>query len=64
MVVYGLLVAVVGAMATIVLIISAIRVLDYWLPFEVWLPYFFLGAIFLGAGLLLWSKRTASPAGR
>ena len=64
MVVYGLLVAVVGAMAAIVLIIGAIRVFDYWLPYEVWLPYFLLGAIFLGVGLLLWSKRTASSAGR
>ncbi len=64
MVVYGLLVAVVGAMATIVLIISAIRVLDYWLPYEVWLPYFLLGACFMGFGLLLWSRRSASPAGR
>ena len=32
MVVYGLLVAVLGLMALIVLIISVIRVLDYWLP--------------------------------
>ena len=64
MVVYGLLVAVMGAMATIVLIIVAIRVLDYWVPYEVWLPYFILGAIFLATGLFLWSKRSASPAGR
>ncbi len=64
MVVYGLLVAVMGAMATIVFIIVAIRVLDYWVPYEVWLPYFILGAIFLAAGLFLWSKRSASPAGR
>jgi hypothetical protein len=63
LIVYGLLVAVMGAMAVIVFIIGAIRVLDRILPFEVWLPYFILGAIFLAAGLFLWSKRTASPAG-
>jgi hypothetical protein len=62
MIVYGLLVAVVGAVALIVVIIGAIRILDHILPYEVWLPYFVLGAIFLGAGLFLWSKREASPA--
>ncbi len=63
MIVYGLLVAVMGTMAVIVLIIGAIRVLDRLLPYEVWLPYLILGAIFLAAGLFLWSKRSASPAG-
>jgi len=57
--VFGLIAAVVGAMALILLVIAGIRVLDVVLPRGVWLPDVFLGAIFLGLGLFLWSKRTA-----
>ncbi len=57
--VFGLIAAVVGVMALILLLIAAIRVLDVVLPRTVWLPDVVLGAIFLGAGLFLWSKRTA-----
>jgi hypothetical protein len=60
--VFGLLAAIVGAMAAILAVIALIRLLDVLLPREVWLPYVVLGAIFLVAGLFLWSKRTA-PAG-
>ena len=61
MVVYGLLAAVMGITAVILLVIFAIRLLDVIIPGEVWIPYAILGAIFLAAGLLLWSKRTARP---
>ncbi len=60
--VFGLIAAVAGTMALILLIIGAIRLLDVLPPREVWLPDMLLGAIFLGAGLFLWSKRTARPA--
>ena len=60
--VFGLIAAVAGTMAAILLIIGAIRLLDVLLPREVWLPDVLLGAIFLAAGLFLWSKRTARPA--
>jgi hypothetical protein len=60
--VFGLIAAVAGTMALILLIIGAIRLLDVVLPREVWLPDVLLGAIFLSAGLFLWSKRTARPA--
>ena len=60
--IFGLIAAVVGAMAAVVALIALIRLLDVLLPREVWLPYVVLGAIFLVAGLFLWSKRTA-PAG-
>lgn len=59
LVVYGVIAAILGAMAAIVALIAMIRVLDIILPREVWLPYVVLGAIFLGAGLFLWSKKTA-----
>ncbi len=57
--VYGLIAAIAGAMAGVVALIALIRILDVVLPREVWLPYVLLGAIFLGAGLFLWSKKTA-----
>jgi hypothetical protein len=61
--VYGLIAAIVGAMAGVVALIALIRILDVVLPREVWLPYTLLGAIFLGLGLFLWSKKTV-PAAR
>ena len=65
LVVFGLIAAIIGSMAGVLALIALVRVLDVILPREVWLPYVVLGAIFLGAGLFLWSKRTApaeSPA--
>jgi hypothetical protein len=59
LVVFGLIAVIVGAMAAILGLIAVIRILDVILPREVWLPYVVLGAIFLVAGLFLWSKRTA-----
>ena len=61
--VFGLIAVIVGSMAGILALIALIRVLDVVLPREVWLPYVVLGAIFLVAGLFLWSKKTA-PAVR
>ncbi len=58
-VVYGLLAAVMGAMALILLLIAAIRFLDSYIPRGVWIPYLALGAILVVVGLFLWSKRTA-----
>ena len=60
--IFGLIAVIVGSMAGVVALIALVRVLDVVLPREVWLPYVVLGAIFLAAGLFLWSKRTA-PAG-
>src|SRR3954447_6583601 len=61
-VVYGVIALVLGSMAGIIALILLIRALDVVLPREVWLPYMVLGAIFLGVGLFLWSKKTAPPA--
>ena len=60
--VYGVIAAILGLMAAVVALIAMIRILDVVLPREVWLPYVVLGAIFLGLGLFLWSKKTARPA--
>lgn len=57
--VFGVVGLILGAMAGIVALIMLIRVLDIVLPREVWLPYVVLGAIFLVAGLFLWSRKTA-----
>ncbi len=61
--VYGLIAVIVGTMAGVVALIAVIRILDVVLPREVWLPYVLLGAIFLGLGLFLWSKKTAPAVG-
>jgi hypothetical protein len=58
--VYGILIAVVGSAALILLTILLVRVLTYALP-EVWQVDLLLGAIFTLGGLLLWRKRR--PAG-
>src|SRR5215210_6819009 len=60
--VFGLIAAILGAMAGVVALIALIRILDIVLPREVWLPYVVLGAIFLGLGMFLWSKKTAPVA--
>jgi hypothetical protein len=60
--VFGLITAILGAMAAVIALIALIRVLDIVLPREVWLPYMVLGAIFLVAGLFVWSKKTAPAA--
>ena len=62
--VYGLIAAVLGLMAGVVALIAMIRILDVVLPREVWLPYVVLGAIFLGLGLFLWSKKAAPTGAR
>ncbi len=62
LVVFGVIAVIVGSMAGVLALIALVRLLDVILPPDVWLPYVVLGAIFLVAGLFLWSKRTA-PAG-
>ena len=61
--VFGLIAVIVGSMAAVLALIALIRVLDVVLPREVWLPYVTLGAIFMGAGMFLWSRKTAVRTG-
>ncbi len=60
-VVYGLLAVVMGIAALVLVVILFFRLLAV-IPGPVWIPYLGLGAIFVAVGLLLWAKRTATPA--
>lgn len=60
--VFGVLTAILGTIALIILVIGLIRVLDVILPSSVWLPYVILGSIFTLIGLFLWSKRPKGVA--
>jgi len=65
-IVYGLLAAIVGVAALVIAAILLVRLLDVYLdnipraPEGVWLAHLIAGAIFVIAGMLMWSKR--SPA--
>lgn len=59
-VVYGVLIAVVGTMALVLSVIFAIRIIDVYLPGDVWSAYLLLGSIFTVAGFVLWSRRKPS----
>ena len=66
-VVYGLVAAIVGAVALVLLIVMALR-LHVYLPYHpegrrVWTTDVALGAIFAALGGFLWRKRSASPRG-
>jgi protein-S-isoprenylcysteine O-methyltransferase Ste14 len=60
-VVYGLLAAVMGVTALILVLILVFRLLAI-IPGPVWIPYLGVGAIFVAIGLFCWSKRTAKPS--
>jgi vacuolar-type H+-ATPase subunit I/STV1 len=62
LVVFGVIALILGSMAGVIALIALIRILDVWLPREVWVVYTLLGAIFLGLGMFLWSKKAAPPA--
>lgn len=58
-IVYGLLITVVAVTAVVLVVILAIRMLDAYLPGEVWSAYLLLGGVFILAGFICWSRRTA-----
>lgn len=53
--VYGILIAVMGAAALVLVTIAVVRVLSYVL--QVWAAYGIVGTVFTLLGLLLWRKR-------
>lgn len=55
--VYGTAIVILGLTALFLLVIGAVRLLDVYLPGEVWSAYLLLGVVFLASGLFLWSKR-------
>ena len=60
--VYGLLIMIVATSAAVLVVILAIRVLDVYLPGEVWSAYLVLGTVFTLAGFFCWSRRTPRSA--
>lgn len=57
-IVYGLLAAIVGIAALVLVAIIVVRVLDL-LPGGVWVAHLITGALFVLVGLLAWKKRNA-----
>jgi hypothetical protein len=60
-VVYGLFAAIVGTVALVLFCVLLVRVLDTYIPGEVWIVYLGLGAVFTIAGLVLWRKAFVPP---
>jgi hypothetical protein len=58
--VYGILIAVVGTAALVLVVAILVRVLSYVL--EVWAVYAILGGLFTLLGLFLWRKRRPTGA--
>lgn len=62
-VVYGVLAGIVAIVVVVLLAIGSVRVLDVYLPESVtsddntWLAHAIVGAVFSGAGLVLWRFR-------
>jgi len=62
LVVFGLLAAILGTIALVVLAIFVVRILDNYIPGDVWVVYLLLGGLFTLAGLLLWQQAWKRPA--
>jgi hypothetical protein len=56
-IVYGLVAGVMGAAIVVLLSIVAVRVLNVYLPDDVWAAHLVVGMLFTLIGLFLWSKR-------
>ena len=57
--VYGLVAAVLGIVALVLVAVLVVRALDIAIPGEVWSAHLVAGGIFTLAGLFLWRKRSA-----
>jgi hypothetical protein len=63
-VVYGTFAAVVGTTVAVLLIVGAVRVLDVYLPDEVfgdehtWVAHLIVGTLFTVVGMVAWSQRS------
>ena len=61
-VVYGIVAAVLGISALVLVSITLIRVVDILVPGPVWSAHVIVGGIFSLVGLFLWAKRRPSGA--
>ena len=62
-IVYGTFAAIVTIAVLVTAIVFLVRIINTYLPGDVWATYLLLGLVFSVAGIVLWSRRTA-PAGR
>ena len=60
--VYGLVMIVLGILMFVLAVIGLVRLIDTYLPADVWATYTLLGGFFGGIGLLLWAKRPPRAA--
>lgn len=60
--VYGLVMTVLGILMFVLGVIGLVRLIDSYLPADIWATYTLLGAFFSGIGLLLWAKRPPRAA--
>lgn len=63
-VVYGLLAAVLGVVALVLVAVAAVRFVNAYLPGDVWAAHLLVGAVLTLLGLLLWSRRSGSTKRR
>ena len=61
-VVYGIVAAVLGVAALVMLTAALVRAVDVAIPGEVWSAHVAVGGIFTLVGLFLWTKRRAPSA--
>jgi hypothetical protein len=56
-IVYGLIGVFAVIVALVVLVIGLVRLIDVYLPGEVWSAYLLLGVVFTALGFFIWGKR-------
>ena len=61
-IVYGFIAVILALLILLLAVIGLVRLLDAYLPQEVWLVYAILGGIFTITGLLIWSRRPKGAA--
>jgi hypothetical protein len=61
-IVYGIIGVFAALVALILLTIALVRIVDVYLPGEVWSAYLLIGLVFTIGGLLVWRKRYAPEA--
>jgi len=59
--VYGTLAGILGLAALVLFSAGLVRLLDVYLPGNVWKAHLITGGLFTLAGLGIWTKRRASP---
>ena len=60
--VYGLVMVILGVLMFVLGVIGLVRLINVYLPADVWATYAVLGAFFSGIGLALWAKRPPRAA--